>query len=225
VIPPGSTLDPNITNLRDENIRRLALGMDAPPEVLLGAKGLSHFSAWSVESEFIRLQIAPMLRLIAQAFTVAYGIEYTFDTHPLTVRPNLAVEAQALFDREAIGPQTLRSATGFSEEDALKFASKDDEALFYARKRLAESASLYQTPGAPAVLDQERILLGLQPINQKYYPGQADAPLASTNGGTNDRENPREAAPGEAPESNRPVSDGSPEGGADGQRHDVPGTN
>jgi hypothetical protein len=231
LVPPGTSFDPNVVPLRDNNIRRLALGMDAPPEVLLGAKGLSHFGAWSVEGEFIRLQIAPMLRLIAQALTVAYGIEYTFSTAPLTIRPNLAVEAQALFDREAIGDATLRSATGFSDEDAIKFASKDDEALYYTRKRLAENGSLYQTPGAPAVLDQERILLGLDPINQKYYPSAEEAPLAGSPnkndepvGGVNDRENPREAAPAEAPRSNRPVSDGSPEGGADGKRHPVPGT-
>lgn len=224
IVSPNSTFDPNITNMRTENIRRIALGMDAPPEVILGAKGLSHFGAWSVEGEFIRLQIAPVLRLIAQALTVAFGVEYTFDTGPLTVRPNLAVEAQALYDRDAISGTTLRAATGFSEDDAPKFASKDEEAMDMARGIVKDSPSVLQTPGLPAIVDQCRIVLGLKPMFTEFYPGQPAAPLAGGPGDVNGRDEPRDSPPSGAPRSNRPVSDGSPEGGGDGKPHDVPGT-
>lgn len=217
VIPPGTTLDAQVTPMRSENIRRLALAMDAPPEVLLGASGLSHFSAWSVDGEFIRLQIAPMLRLVAQAFTVAYGTEYTFSTSPLTVRPNLALEAQALYDRGVIGDAALRAANGFSDEDAPTYASKDEEALSMARAMVKGSPSLLAAPGLPAVLDQCRIVLGLAPKHSKYYPSAEATPASPV-------ADPREPDPGNQPTSTRPKSDGSPSGGADGKPHKVPGT-
>lgn len=218
LMSPGSMLDQNVHQLRDDNIRRIALGMDAPPEVILGAKGLSHFGSWSVEGEFIRLQIAPLLKLIADALTIAYDIVYTFDTNPLTVRPNRAVEAQALHDRDAVGDATLRAATGFTEEDA-EFAIPTDPAVRLAMKRVIKSPSLLVSPGLPAVVDQYRIILGQDPMFQEYYPGKPAAPLppVASKGEPSGRS-------GENPESNRPVSDGSPEGGADGKPHAVPGT-
>jgi hypothetical protein len=224
-MPPGSTLDAQAATLIDQNIRRIALGMDAPPEVILGAKGLSHFGAWSVEGEFIRLQIAPLLKLICDGLSVAFDIEYVFDTGPLTVRPNRAVEAQALYDRGAIGAATLRAACGFSEDDAPSFPNKDAEALDLARQMVKDSPSLMSTPGFPAIVDQCRVVLGLKPKFAHYYPGKEAAPLAGgPTADTNGRENPRNGGDGQAPEGNRPVSDGSPEGGADGQPHQVPGT-
>ncbi len=161
LVSPNSQFDPNITNMRSENIRRLALGMDAPPEVILGSKGISGFGSWSVEGEFIRLQIAPMLRLIASALTVAYGVEYTFDTGPLTVRPNKAVEAQALYDRGVIGDATLRASAGFSEDDAPKKGYESSPEMDMAMTLVRTSPSLVQNPGLPAVVDQCRVVLGM----------------------------------------------------------------
>lgn len=234
---PHAQFDPNITAMRTENIRRLALTMDAPPEVLTGTKGVSGFGAWSIEGEFIRLQIAPKLRLAAVALTVAYGVEYTFDTSPLTVRPNLAVEAQALYDRGVISDTTLRKACGFSDEDAPSHDSPDDQALDMAMRLADESPSLLQHPGLPSVVDQCRIILGLQPKFQDYYPGgPSDTSSGAGTGeeirqeaedpnGTevvNGREQPRSAPPSAAPKSNRPVSDRGPDRGSDGRPRNLP---
>jgi len=218
---PDSGLDHSVAALIDLNIRRLALAMDAPPEVILGAKGLSHFGAWSVEGEFIRLQIAPLLKAVADAFSVAYEVPYTYDTSPLTVRPNKAVEAQALFDRGAINASTLRAACGFTEDDAPDESDLEVRAFDLAEAKVAKSPSLIQNPGLLAVVDQYRLALGLPAKFQDYYPGKEEAPLTGSAGGVN---NGRGGTDGAGPESNRPVSDGSPEGGADGNPHPTPGT-
>ncbi len=218
-MPPGSTLDAQAAALIDQNIRRIALGMDAPPEVILGAKGLSHFGAWSVEGEFIRLQIAPLLKLICDGLSVAFEAEYVFDTGPLTVRPNRAVEAQALWDRGVIGDATLRASSGFSEDDAPQETDMEVRAFTLAEMKVKDSPSLLASPGLLAVVDQYRVALGLAPKFADYYPGAEKSMLAPVNAG-----GPAAGADGEAPESNRPQSDGSPEGGADGKPHDVPGT-
>jgi hypothetical protein len=221
VTRPDSGLDQSVVGLIDLNIRRLALAMDAPPEVLLGTKGVSHFGAWAIDSEYIRLQIAPLLKTIAQALSVAYETDYLFDTSPLTVRPNKAVEAQALYDRGELSGASLRAASGFTEEDAPNAGvSKDVMAHEKAMSICLKTGSLLQNPGLPAIEDQVRISMGLTPKYADYYPGKEKAPLIGATP-------PGAGLPGgegESPKNKRPVSDGSPEGGADGKPHPVPGT-
>src|SRR5699024_12144898 len=50
-------LDGTAQGLRDEAIRRLALGQDAPPELLLGTGNMNHWGGWPVQSETVETQI------------------------------------------------------------------------------------------------------------------------------------------------------------------------
>jgi hypothetical protein len=88
--------------LRDEAIRRLALGLDAPPEVLLGLGSSNHWSAWQIDEATTKTHIEPLLALICDALTTEYlwpalaeaGVDNPrdwvvwFDTDELTLRPN-----------------------------------------------------------------------------------------------------------------------------------------
>ena len=76
-----SELDAASMGLRNEAIRRFALGMDLPPEQVLGMSGtstgassgtVSHWGAWQVEESTIKLHIEPMLDVIVNALTVGY---------------------------------------------------------------------------------------------------------------------------------------------------------
>lgn len=118
--------------LRDEAIRRVALGMDAPPEILLGQGDINHWSAWSVSESYLKTHIEPLLTLICDGLTVGYlrpalramGVpnadEYIvwYDTHDLALRPNRSGEAERAFDRHAISGNAFRRELGFDESDA-----------------------------------------------------------------------------------------------------------
>lgn len=118
--------------LREEAIRRLALGLDMPPEVLLGMGGTNHWSAWQIEESTVKTHLEPVLALICDALTSdllwpaldAAGVtdpeRYVvwFDTTPLTLRPNRTAEAQALHAAGAITAQALRRESGFDDGDA-----------------------------------------------------------------------------------------------------------
>lgn len=129
-----SSLDEKSIDLRTEAIRRLALGLDMPPEVLTGVADTNHWNAWQVEEAAIKAHAEPLLALICESFTEGYlrpllvqdGMDpvdaeaYTVvaDTSMLRLRPNRSKEAFELYDRMQLDGAALRRETGFDEDDA-----------------------------------------------------------------------------------------------------------
>jgi hypothetical protein len=136
-----SELDANLMDLRSEAIRRFALGMDLPPEQVLGmssnegtgggtSNGVSHWGAWQIEEATIKMHVEPMLDVITNALTTGYlwpalpgdGVAanslIVYDTSALRLRPDRSKEAFELWDRGLITDEALRRENGFSEDDA-----------------------------------------------------------------------------------------------------------
>lgn len=129
-----SPLSEEAIALRTEAIRRLALGMDFPPELLLGTGESTHWTAaWQDESA-VKSHILPMAELVAQSLTAGYlypllsktvdpeeASQYaiTVDTSEIRLRPDRSEEAVELYDRGAIKHSVLLREVGFAEEDAM----------------------------------------------------------------------------------------------------------
>ena len=154
------TLDSEITEtnlkVRQDAIRRLALSMDVPPEVLLGNSDSNHWSAWASRDEAISQHIAPMMTLICEALTDAVlrpllesqghpnpdSVCVWFDLSNLSRRPDRRDEATAAFDRGVISAASYRAELGYGDEDAP--ATDSDEARReLAVKMLQQAPSLY----------------------------------------------------------------------------------
>jgi hypothetical protein len=169
----STPFDSQAKDLRDEAIRRLALGLDSPPEVLLGMSGSNHWNAWLIQDDYIRTQIEPQLALICDALTVnylwplledqgvadptSYGI--WFDTSHLSQRADRSSEAVQLFDRGEITAEALRRETGFDESDAPKIGEElgpDQEAMDMAVKLVMENPTLFVDPGIAEIARQLR---------------------------------------------------------------------
>lgn len=115
-------------------VKRLATGLDVPPEVLLGIGGLNHWSAWLVSEDAFRQHVQPMCTLVADCLTVGYlwpamvaanvaaeqylRIRVGFDAGRLIVHPDRSKDAEALFDRGGLSWAGLRKAKRFDEDDA-----------------------------------------------------------------------------------------------------------
>lgn len=54
---------------REKAIRRLALALDMPSEVLLGLADLNHWSLWGIEDEALRWHSAPLMETICDGLT------------------------------------------------------------------------------------------------------------------------------------------------------------
>lgn len=153
-----SDLDQHAVELRTEAIRRLGLGMDVPPEVLLGSQDNNHWSAWMVEESTIKAHMEPLLGLISNALTVGYlrpaidgDLETVIahETSQMRLRPNRSREAIELYDRGELDGEALRRETGFTEDD------RPDESEFRAwllRKVASGSTTPEQVAAALAEL-------------------------------------------------------------------------
>lgn len=126
-----SAMSAEVSDLRDKAIRRLALDLDMPAEVLLGAGDSSHWNAWQIEEQAIKLHIEPVMVLICAALTEGYlrpalaaaGIDddewaLWFDSSDLVLRPNRNQDAKDVWDRGALSDDTLRRENGFVDSDA-----------------------------------------------------------------------------------------------------------
>ena len=171
----ASELDREARPLRDEAIRRLALGQDAPPELLLGTSGVNHWGAWLVREETVRTHLTPTLRLFCDALTTQFlrpmmlqlGFspeqvsEYVvwFDVDHLIARPNRTQDAKDGFRAGVLSPQTLRKSLGFGEADAPEKTAQLDQAVSLALSLVEKSPSLADNPGIGGLVLQIRAVL------------------------------------------------------------------
>lgn len=177
----NTPLDENIQDLRDSAIRRVATGMDMPPEVLTGMSGANHWTAWQVEESAIKLHIEPLLGLIADSLTTnllrpalkALGIngwqKYAiwYDTSDLTMRPNRGPEADTAYANQVISDAAYLRELGFSEEDA---PDEKERA-----RRLMERVALSNANLAPYLLPRLGIPLPTEAM-QAATPQGTQAP-------------------------------------------------
>ncbi|MFJ9917304.1 hypothetical protein [Actinacidiphila glaucinigra] len=142
-----SDFDELALKLREEAVRRFAIGMEIPAEFLLGLGDVNHWSAWALTEEAIRLGIEPKLATLSYALTQqwmrplleAEGVDdwhrwmVWYDSSPLRVRANRSETALQVYDRGVISDDALRRETGFDDSDA-----PDEAELVRRAKKAAE---------------------------------------------------------------------------------------
>lgn len=195
----SSPLDGMAPTLREESIRRLALGQDAPPELLLGTAGMNHWGAWLVREDVVSTHIAPPLALICDALTTQFLwpiLESTtnlsreeienhvvwFDVDQLVTRPNRGADAFLLHERGAIHDAALRDAVGFDQADG--YSRPEDPAYALAFEMVKANPALLVEPGvAKIVADLDALMKG-QPLSEpttapgEPVPGETPPPPA-----------------------------------------------
>lgn len=170
----SSELDKEARPLREEAIRRLALGQDAPPELLLGVGGMNHWGAWLVREDVVTTHIEPPLELICDALTEQYlwpvleadgmsadeAREYviTYDVAHMIVRPNRLEDAVVLHEAGVISGKALREAGQFEESDAPPVVEgiEIDPVVQAAMDMVSKAPTLLSSPGLPAIVAQLR---------------------------------------------------------------------
>jgi hypothetical protein len=133
----STTFDETAPELRTIALRRLALGMDVPPEIMMGTGDASHWQAWQVDESTLRVHTVPLLQLIAGSLTEGWlrpalreiplspaqrdeidQLVLWFDVSNLLIHPNVAEDSEALYDRGLIDADALRLRTGHGSGDA-----------------------------------------------------------------------------------------------------------
>jgi hypothetical protein len=134
LIPLAQDLDGTYQSLREELLKRLAQGLDAPPEVIGGKGGLNHWTSYNVDADFIDKHVNPVGEAIAEFITVAYLrpmlLEYegfsdtevdrfrlVFDSRAITSRSDEGPAASGAWDRLALSDLAYLRANGFTDND------------------------------------------------------------------------------------------------------------
>jgi hypothetical protein len=156
-----SELDAETINMRDNAVKRLAIGLDTPPEILLGMGDTNHWSAWLVDEAAIKSHMEPRLQVICHAYTEGYlrpaltgtaGAEDYYvlaDTSDIRLRPNRSKEAFEMYDRGELSGTALRRETGFQTVDE---PDGDEERKWLLRRIATGSTSPEQTQAALRLL-------------------------------------------------------------------------
>jgi hypothetical protein len=185
-------LDQAAQAMREESIRRFALGVDAPPELLLGTADSNHWSAWLTAEEVVSSHIEPPLQLICDAITTKYlrpvleenGMteeqagEYVvwYDVSELIARPNKAADALSLYGVGELSGAALRAATGFDEGDAPDGGT--DPAIVVVLEMVKADPSLIASPGLDILHAQVKALLRGHPLGAEKK-AEKPAPVVS----------------------------------------------
>jgi hypothetical protein len=158
-----SDLDEKALTLRQEAIRRFALGMELPPEQVLGmssnsgtgggaSNGVSHWGAWQIEESTIKMFVEPMLDTIVNALTIGYIRPLVtdvrevviYDTANLRLRPDRSKEAVEMYDRGELSGAAMLRENGFDVTDAMN----DEERKTWLVRKIASGSATPEQVGA-----------------------------------------------------------------------------
>lgn len=128
----ATPFDERVDSLRTSAVRRIAIGLDIPPEVLTGMGDLNHWTAWQVESSGQRVNIEPTLNFVCRELTVkflrpalkAMGLpdadEYLvdYDAAGAQSEANKGDLALAAYELGVISADAARLSLGYSSDDA-----------------------------------------------------------------------------------------------------------
>jgi hypothetical protein len=172
----AQALDAETRELRDEAIRRLALGLDAPPEMLLGMGDVNHWTGFMVREDVVTTHIEPPLALICDALTsqllwpvlIEQGMpeaearQYVvwYDVSHLTDRTNNGAEAITLHERGVLSDDAVRAANGFGPQDAPVVTPEQLVVQLILRQ-----PQLIETVGVPQLVELLRQLVGTSSSN------------------------------------------------------------
>lgn len=166
----ATPFDEQAIELRKEAIRRLALGMDMPPEILTGTGEINHWGAWQVEEASIKAHTEPLLQIIVQSLTDGYlrpyledvmdeeearRYEIVADTSKMRLRPNRSKEAIELYDRAVLSAEAMVRENGFDETDMMDDSEREE---FFVRKTAGGSTT-------PELVAEALRILGVPVVN------------------------------------------------------------
>lgn len=206
-----SEIDDKAMVLRSDAVRRFALGMDMPPEQILGSSGLAvtgaggsagsvnHWGVWANEEQTISAHIEPALDIFVTSLTDSIlrpavpGTKkvVAYDTTSLRLKQDRSKEAMEWYDRGGLKMSVALREAGFDPENDMM---TDDEFRRWLLTKIAGGSA------TPEQVQESLRLLGVV----------LDIPLSPTG----------EAAPSQPGRNNPPSLKNFPVKGPPQEQHD-----
>lgn len=180
-------------DLRTECIRRIARGLDLPPEVVEGMSDANHWAAWWISDDMWRSHGAPIAEQFCDDLSDAYlrpalrdagyegweSVVVAYDASAVVVNPDRSKDADQAWDRGAISYTAYRTAKNFKEDDA---QGEEEHLEWLAMKKVIldeEGNPIPSTGGGAGVATEETI------VNPGDDPGTPAGEPGAVSEGTN----------------------------------------
>jgi hypothetical protein len=171
-------------DLRIEAIKRLALGLDMPPEALEGFSNTNHWAAQQIQWDMWRTHGVPIADQFATDLSDMYlrpalaeenvdaaNITIGYDDSQVVISPDQTAVADQAMDRMAIGFEGYRKMKGIPEQ----YAPTEDEQRLVAGVKMRDPVVAGLEEEAPPVR-------GPQPGPNVSQEGQSNVPAQPTKG-------------------------------------------
>jgi hypothetical protein len=173
----ATEMSQHVLENRQEALKRLAVSMNVPTEVLTGMGDLNHWGQWQLEESGIKTYIAPGAEVIVAALTEGWFVPMVetmglpledekgdryfvwYDTTELQQTPDKSNGASTLYDDGELKAASLRRATGFSEDDK----PTNEEFKEIALRKIAMSAGA-DSMKALSILTGDKSLMPEPPL-------------------------------------------------------------
>lgn len=189
-----SEFDALAIQLRDEAVRRFATGADVPAEVLLGLGDASHWGAWALTAEALKMGAEPKLGLVCQAVTSewlrplleaegdpnAEDAMVWYDTSGLRSSSNKGASALEAFKQRLISAAAARRELGFTDADAPEVM--DAEVISDTTVTEGNELPVSETqapPAEPGVTSQQDAALAASGLVLDSFTADTTAALAA----------------------------------------------
>ncbi len=174
------------TGMRTELIRRYAMGVDLPPEQLLGLQDSSHWSAWLVDESSWKAHLMPITQQMCNDFGSSYlrpaarkagitnwaRVVVGYDATEVINHPDKGKDFLDLYNARAVSKEALRRAKGATEDDA---PSEDELNEMIGVQIRDGSLALYGIPSVRSNIEPE-------PGEIESATGSTDLPTAGNTG-------------------------------------------
>lgn len=180
-------------DLRTECLRRIARGLDLPPEVVEGMSDANHWAAWWISDDMWRSHGAPKAEQFCDDMSEAYlrpalreenydgweEVVVGYDASAVVVNPDRSKDADQAWDRGAISYAAYRNAKNFTEQDA---QSEEEHVEWLAQHKviLDENGNPIPSTGGGAGVGTEETI-----VNPGDEPGTPDGEPGPVSEGTN----------------------------------------
>lgn len=148
-------------NLRAELIKRIAIGLDLPPEILLGMADANHWTAWQIDDQTWTAHLQPIVQQLCDDLGAAFlrplarkegqgdadELVVYYDAAEVVTHPDRAKDAKDLHDRGALSNEKLREVAGFTDDDA----PSDEEHGEWLAIKLRDKSFIEQAGGVGVV--------------------------------------------------------------------------
>ena len=118
--------------LRNECIRRIALSLDMPPEILLGTADVNHWNAWQIDEQTWKAHLQPVARRFCEDLTASYfrpaardagvadweNLVIWYDAADVINHPDRTKDARQAYVDGIVSSEFYREAIGANNDDA-----------------------------------------------------------------------------------------------------------